>query len=56
VEGLIDLHHDIAFYLIVILFFVAWMFYRIIELFTLGFRKDLTSGRSLSNNCLHTVD
>ena len=56
VEGLIDLHHDIAFYLIVILFFVAWMFYRIIEIFTLGFRKDLTSGRSLSSNCLHTVE
>lgn len=32
-EGIIDLHHEIMFYLVIIVTFVLWMLLRIITLF-----------------------
>jgi cytochrome c oxidase subunit 1 len=40
VEGIIDLHHDVFFYLLIILVFVIWVFFRIIYIFSLGTNND----------------
>jgi len=47
VEGIIDLHHDVFFYLLIILVFVIWVFFRIVYIFSLGTNND---------NLLHKIN
>jgi cytochrome c oxidase subunit 2 len=49
-EGVIDLHHEIMFYIVVIIIFVLWMLVRIIMLFN---SKDLALPYS---NITHHVE
>ena len=65
VEGIIDLHHDILFYLILIIFFVLWMLIKIIYIFgfnTMSFNiwnniklSNLESNNFVSYNIKHNT-
>ena len=46
-EGIIDFHHDVQFYLIIILTFVAWSLFSIVWEF--GFAHYVTKGRSAAD-------
>jgi len=42
-EGIIDLHHDIMFFLVLIIIFILWMLVRIIQRFSDKSNKKLPS-------------
>lgn len=51
-EGVIDLHHEIMFYLIIVVVFVFWMILRIVDLFE---HEDWEVGRQPDINATHHV-
>ena len=52
VEGIIDLHHDIFFYLILVILFVLWILMRILFLFGFGINKGVFHSLQISQSSL----